>query len=676
MNQDNSRSQNGVHSGKDLLHKAAQEQGVPALRMLIAWLRPSTPGDIAHVSRQVDLLGEALEAFPLLTETVRGNLCTFMCGLRFLPLYSESGILPRRGFTQELTRRLYNRIFPEPPIVFSAKDLLALVFDHPSDRLWVRRVPDEVWMRLYALLVPGDSVCGIRAHLLSEALYALEMLSVWIAAEEMESELLRLEPAIAGIDSSFIAQQREIAKFIQAYRHALNQGRSWTASDISRAWVLLDQTEAQVDHFRELAVTKGSSFRLTYLLERIDQTLERVRELLYILSEKNPEQVHTHGLSLFKNLVRARFANCAIGDLLRQAGHLVAKSVTTNAGKTGEHYVTENRREYFDMVRKALGAGIFIAIMALIKIQLTSLGLSPGWTTFWVCLNYGLGFVLIHCLHFTVATKQPAMTAAYIAHVLTPGEHGRANSTSTAKLLVQVGRSQFAAVLGNVAAALPVAVLLAVVASAFGLEPVSESKAAYLLRELRPFSGLALFHAATAGFWLFLSGLIAGYFDNRAVYLGLPQRIRRHPWLQRTLSEENRSKLADILGANYGALAGNFFFGILLGLTGYIGDLSGLPLDIRHVAFSVANLGYAVVSEFPGFLDFLRFFGFVLLIGGVNLCVSFALALNVALRSKGVKLEGPGQLLRAYGRELLRDPRAVLLPPRKNTERPASVPHR
>ncbi|MCB5976870.1 site-specific recombinase [Acinetobacter baumannii] len=30
-------------------------------------------------------------------------------------------------------------------------------------------------------------------------------------------------------------------------------------------------------------------------------------------------------------------------------------------------------------------------------------------------MNYSLGFILIHVLHFTVATKQPAMTAAALA---------------------------------------------------------------------------------------------------------------------------------------------------------------------------------------------------------------------------------------------------------------------
>ena len=30
-------------------------------------------------------------------------------------------------------------------------------------------------------------------------------------------------------------------------------------------------------------------------------------------------------------------------------------------------------------------------------------------------MNYALGFMLIHVLHFTVATKQPMMTAAALA---------------------------------------------------------------------------------------------------------------------------------------------------------------------------------------------------------------------------------------------------------------------
>src|SRR5690606_24305342 len=98
--------------------------------------------------------------------------------------------------------------------------------------------------------------------------------------------------------------------------------------------------------------------------------------------------------------------------------------------------------------------------------------------------------------------------------------------------------------------------------------------------------------------------------------------------LKKLLRDGPRQKFADYLHDNYGALAGNFFFGILLGMTAYLGHISGLPLDIRHVAFSSANLGYSAVSGDIGILSFLLHLLFVLLIGFVNLWVSFTLALT------------------------------------------------
>lgn len=67
------------------------------------------------------------------------------------------------------------------------------------------------------------------------------------------------------------------------------------------------------------------------------------------------------------------------------------------------------------MLTAGAGGGLVIAALAFIKIQVVSLGLAPGYQAFRVSLNYGIGFVLIHLLHFTVATKQPAMTAALLA---------------------------------------------------------------------------------------------------------------------------------------------------------------------------------------------------------------------------------------------------------------------
>lgn len=79
------------------------------------------------------------------------------------------------------------------------------------------------------------------------------------------------------------------------------------------------------------------------------------------------------------------------------------------------------------MFLSAAGAGIIIAIMALIKINITQAGFSIETLTFLSSLNYGLGFVFIHILGFTVATKQPAMTASKLAQEIEQDENNKAN---------------------------------------------------------------------------------------------------------------------------------------------------------------------------------------------------------------------------------------------------------
>ena len=76
------------------------------------------------------------------------------------------------------------------------------------------------------------------------------------------------------------------------------------------------------------------------------------------------------------------------------------------------------------------------------------------------CLNYGLGFVFIHVIHGTVATKQPAMTANAIAATIgDPAGRGRDLEELTT-LIARTSRTQAIAILGNVGVALPVAAVL------------------------------------------------------------------------------------------------------------------------------------------------------------------------------------------------------------------------
>ena len=656
----------------DLNELAQEEDDLTLICNVVEWLRPNDVTQIHTVDDKIHHLAQVMAANPEQAALIRKKLHRFLVDLRFLPLYSDTGILPRRNFATEVWQRVYNQLMPKPPVIFSAKNLLEQLFNKQKDSEWVQAVPDASWVQLYRIFIPEEPVNKIELHLLDEALYALEMLSIWLAAEEMEDELLRLDPSIIDHDSDFIAQEREISHFVAAYRAQLLPTAETAVpkkADAAHAWVMLQQCADQIKRFRQLALRKGSDLKLTYLLERLEQILARIRTLLGIFDAENSGASQKKWLALFRQLMAEICTDRSVTGLIRQTNYLLAKSVTNHASKTGEHYVTENRHEYIRMLGRGLGAGVFIAIMALIKILVSAMDLSEGWTTLWVSLNYGLGFVIIHMLHFTVATKQPAMTAAYIAEKLEHANNGSVNKKDLAQLIVKVGRSQFAAILGNVAAALPVALIIGLVANEFfGSGVMKPDKAAALMQEQNPVTSLALFYAAIAGIWLFVSGLVAGYFDNRALYLDLPGRIRQHPLLERLLPAKLRHRLANYISEHYGALWGNFFFGTMLGVTAYVGYLLSLPLDIRHVAFSVANVGYSSTATWPGIGVFVEFVIFALLIGVVNLSVSFTLALNVAIRSRRIRLGGLRGIAGAFWQEVRQRPWALLFPPTKELE--------
>jgi site-specific recombinase len=146
---------------------------------------------------------------------------------------------------------------------------------------------------------------------------------------------------------------------------------------------------------------------------------------------------------------------------------------------------------------------------------------------------------------------------------------------------------------------------------------------------------------------LFLAGIVSGYYDNQCVYHAIPERLLRLTLPPRLLGTRLWRGIVDYLRDHWGGIAGNLFFGFYLGLASAFGQLAGLPFDIRHIAFSAANLGYAwqafdwqlalpvVLVSIAG----------VVLIGLVNLSVSFSLAFYLALRATRASIRDSGHLL-------------------------------
>lgn len=634
-------------------------------RELVRWLRDSPADESAKTRLQT--LNEALADDPARTQHIEIVLREWIATANLYPALVELGLFSRRGFLRELTERIYERLNPSPLNFANLRHLLWFSFDEDNDTDWLESIGIEPWLEFFETITrEADHEAWRSAHMHAreEALYALEMLAIWVAAEELEPELMRLDPALMSIDSAFVALQREVSALVQTEKRRLSNPAA-PAFDASHLRVLLDQSVEQTAKFRRRTVSMGTSIALTHLLERLDQTLHRIATLLDVLCATDTAHSRALATDLFLQMSAAASTQHQIKPLWQRNIRLLARSISENKSDHGEHYITRDRVGYMSMLRSAAGAGVVIAFLAVIKIQIVSLALTPFASALLISLNYGLGFVLVHLFHFTIATKQPAMTAATLASGIEKGERGRANQRKLADILINVIRSQFAAVTGNVVAAVALALVISVVVSHWIGAPLLDAQGIqYQYDAVNPFTSLALFYAAIAGIWLFVAGLIAGYFDNRADYLELRKRLQIHPLMLRLISSaEKRDRIADYLHDNYGAMAGNFLFGCLLGMTGYIGHLTGLPLDIRHVAFSSANIGYAAAAGDPGALEFIALLLFTLMIGLVNLIVSFWLALWIALRARETRIGDLVGLARTFAQRVRETPKSLLLPP-------------
>jgi hypothetical protein len=68
------------------------------------------------------------------------------------------------------------------------------------------------------------------------------------------------------------------------------------------------------------------------------------------------------------------------------------------------------------------------------------------------------------------------------------------------------------------------------------------------LTRLSPIASLAIPHAALTGVLLFLAGLLSGYFDNKAAYDRIPERIAHLGWLRRLIGPQRADRFAGTQG--------------------------------------------------------------------------------------------------------------------------------
>ncbi|ENX52983.1 MULTISPECIES: site-specific recombinase [Acinetobacter] len=640
---------------------------------LVNRIRPKNSNDADEVKQRIHALIKILLLTPTSAILLQNFLLKLISQYKQLSLYADSGILSLDGFWNQLGQRLGAHFLPLVEDGQQLKTLIGKVFHQENDSEWLDLIENQDWIRLFNLLGESQSNTKEKQVSKNELIKAITVLSYRISGIGLYPEFINAQPEITEYESPFLVQNREIVEFIEKYKKQIDDQDAVVVlppPDASQAFVMLDQCREVVLKIRRATKRIGVSISLTYLLSLLEQAIDRIELLLTLLASQNDARYTALG-ELIVDLTKAHYNEKSVRHLLTSTSELIALQVTENASKTGEHYVSTDKAGFFGMYKAAAGAGAIIATMATLKILTARLVLAPFGHAFLYSMNYALGFMLIHVLHFTVATKQPAMTAAALASTVQQQKGSKtAQIAELAALIINIIRTQFIAILGNISIAIPTAALITFLWQYNLGEPLlNHAKSAALLHSLNPFTSLAVPHAAIAGVCLFFSGLIAGYFDNLAVYRKVGPRLKQHRRLKRWMGQQRLDKFANYIETNLGALAGNFLFGIMLGSMGTIGFILGLPLDIRHIAFASANFiqGLMTIGGPDIGLILVSFLG-VMLIGLTNLFVSFTLTIIVALRARRVRFAQWKPLAKLVTTHFLTRPSDFFWPPKQPVE--------
>jgi site-specific recombinase len=167
------------------------------------------------------------------------------------------------------------------------------------------------------------------------------------------------------------------------------------------------------------------------------------------------------------------------------------------------------------------------------------------------------------------------------------------------------------------------------------------------------------------GVLLWVSSVLAGWVDNWFAFRRLGPAIAGHRRFVYLFGPSRMRRFADFLGREIAGLTANVSLGFMLGLVPVFFAFFGLPVEVRHVtlssgqlAASVVALGWGVALTAPFWLAVAG----IAVIGVLNVGVSFALALNVAIGARESPGLGRRTIYRAILGRIASDPKSFVFP--------------
>jgi len=478
-----------------------------------------------------------------------------------------------------------------------------------------------------------------------------------------------MAPEYRNFDNPFLALQNELDIINADFNQNPDFKFKSTDEVYKQTKIYMDQCLEFVNIAFKNSSKYGISSKTNQSLLKIRQQLNRMSDIIKLLVIDHEKDYLINSKQLFFNILKYKSHKNNIRDLVSDSTRLMSHLITNHTAETGTHYITSTLRAYMKMFWKASGGGVIVGALCVLKMLYSYIPASDFAHAFLYSMNYAMGFVMIYLMHFTLATKQPAMTAATMAKVLAEG-NGRNTYIEFAHVVSQLFRSQFIAFVGNVLLSFPVSLIII-----YGLEILFKQNFAFekstrLLHDLDPFESKAILHACIAGVFLFISGVISGNISNNSVFFQIPKRIAKNPFINYFFGQRIAKQLSVYYSKNWAGIISNFWFGVFLGATAPIGLFLGLDLDIRHITFAAGNFALGlygkdfVITPYAFWISFITVF----VIGFFNFAVSFGLSMLLAFRSRKVEMSEAREIFGEIFRYFVRNPFRFFFPLRSSLD--------
>ena len=555
----------------------------------------------------------------------------------FSKALTEANILSENAFFPELKKRISYKFLPPVEDENTISYIISKVLFNPkSDSDYIKNIKPEDGSEFFKLM--EIEKISTLPKVKKELLISANILALRSVGNALEAGITKMVLEYKNFDNPFVALQSELDSLIGRFKKDKDLQIDSKDVDYKQIKIYLQQCLDFVDKAFKNASKFGISSKINQSLLKIRQQLRRIQDIIPILVVDNEEDVLINSKNLVSNTLKYNSHRNNVRELIDDSTRLISHLITSHTAETGTHYIATSSKEYLKMFWKASGGGIIVGFLCIFKMMMSYSHGSEFSHAVLYSLNYAFGFIIIYLLGFTLATKQPAMTAATMAKVLHDESSSEKNYKEFANLVAKLSRTQFIAFVGNVLWSFPVALAIIYGMDWFLDKNFAVAKADKLLKDLNPIESKAILHACIAGFFLFISGIISGNISNSSIFNQVPERISQSPFLNQVIGAKNSKKLSDFYTKHWAGIISNFWFGIFLGVIAPLGVFLGLDLDIRHITFSAGNFALALYGK--GFdidtYTFVISLVTIFLIGAFNFIVSFGLSMLLAFRSRKV----------------------------------------